>query len=168
MNLSNRLVFDRPVKDDFERFYAIHSDPQTNLFNPAGPMNREKATTVFADLLTHWHTHQFGVWQVRLHISDTVIGFGGLDYRMYGDELKLNLGYRFDTAYWGKGYATELSQYAICFGFETLQVNKIYALVRPRHLLSINVLEKCGLKHCGVLNDVPGEEWSLVFCIEQT
>lgn len=37
------LMPDISKTDDFERFYEIHSDPQTNLFNSDGPMNLEKA-----------------------------------------------------------------------------------------------------------------------------
>ena len=84
--------------------------------------------------------------------------------RFYGDERKLNVGYRFDKKYWGKGYATELAQSAIEFG---LNKNELFAIVRPMHLASIKVLEKCNMKLFGELNDVPNEEHSLIYKIEK-
>ena len=167
MHNSNRLVLDKPQTADFGRFYEIHSDPKTNLFNPGGPMNMEKAKEVFNEWLTHWNEYNFGAWAIKLKGTETIAGFGGLSYRMYGDELKLNLGYRFDAAFWGQGYATELAKYTIVYGFSELQKDKIFAIVRPKHAVSIKVLEKCGMQLSGKLNDVPGEEESLVYIIEK-
>jgi RimJ/RimL family protein N-acetyltransferase len=79
----------------------------------------------------------------------------------------LNLGYRFDKNYWGKGYATELSRYAIEFGLYELNKKEIFAIVRPTHIVSIKVLEKCNMKLFGELDDVPNEAHSLVYKIEK-
>ena len=167
MQQSDRLILQRPQPGDFERYYEIHSDPETNLFNPSGPMNLEKAKTSFAQMMANWDEHGFGSWTIKTKDSGTIIGFGGLSYRMYVDELKLNLGYRFDKDFWGQGYATELASYAISYGFSELQLDTIFAIVRPKHAASIKVLEKCNMQLLGQLNDVPDQEDSLVFIIEK-
>lgn len=167
MHHSKRLTLDRPVLNDFDRFFAIDSDPETNLFNPLGPMNLESARLVFSNMLKHWDDHQFGSWTIKISSSETIIGFGGLSYRTYGNELKLNLGDRFDTAFWGKGYATELANFSIHYGLHQLQLEKIFALVRPKHAASIKVLEKCNMQLFGKLDDVPNEANSLVYVIEK-
>ena len=166
MRQSDRLILDKTHKDDFKRFYEIHSDPKTNLFNPNGPMNAEKAKETFEEFITHWNKHNFGTWTIKAIDSKTIIGFGGLSYRMYGNELKLNLGYRFDKDSWGHGYATELAKYAIKYGFDELKADRIFAIVRPKHAVSIKVLEKCNMVLIETLNDVPNEENSLVYMIE--
>ena len=166
MRLSDRLILDKPVQQDFKRFYEINADPETNLFNPNGAMSFETSGKDFDEILTHWEVNGFGVWSVReKDIPEFVIGFGGLSDRLYGAETKLNLGYRFDKNYWGKGYATELAQHAIDFGFTELDKKEIFAIVRPKHLSSINVLEKCKMKLFGGLNDFENEENSLIYRI---
>lgn len=164
---SGRLNLEIPRLVDFTRYYEIYADPQTNLFNPSGPMNLEKAENSFAAIQVHWSTHHFGIWAIRHRGSNDVIGFGGLSYLLYGNELKLNLGYRFDKNVWGNGYATELAAFSITYGFTELNADKIYALVRPNHHASIHVLEKCNMKVFGRLNDVPGHESSLVYAISK-
>lgn len=166
MHHSKRLLLDIPCRDDFQRFYEIHSDPQTNLFNPAGPLDLAGSEQAFEKLITHWGRYNFGSWTIKLNGPGTIIGFGGLSYRMYLHEEKLNLGYRFDRNYWGKGYASELASYAISFGFSELQFDKIFAIVRPKHAASIKILEKSGMKLIETINDVPGKENSLVYIIE--
>ena len=54
MRSSGRLILDKPVKEDFKRFYEINADPGTNLFNPAGAMNFEMAEKTFNKMIEHW------------------------------------------------------------------------------------------------------------------
>ena len=164
---SERLVYDKPQEKDFQRYFEIHSDPQTNLFNPAGPLTLENARPRFENFKNHWSDHDFGSWIISEKNTGRVAGFGGLSYRMYGDEMKVNLGYRFDKDFWAKGYATEMSRFAINFGFHILNFDQIYAIVRPMHAASIRILEKCNMKLSGTLDDVAGQEESLIYLIER-
>ncbi len=52
---------------------------------------------------------------------------------------------------WSKGYATEASSAAVRFGFEELQLNRIYAHHMVRNPASGRVLEKIGMKREGLL-----------------
>jgi len=167
MKQSERLLFDIPQEEDFKRFYEIHSDPQTNLFNPNGPLLIENAKEAFQKFIDHWSDHNFGSWAIRLKDTKEVIGFGGLSYRMYGKEQRLNLGYRFDKDFWGKGYASEVSQHSIHYAFSEMKVAEIFAIVRPKHAASINVLEKCNMRLLETIDDVPGEEESLIYILKK-
>ncbi|MCW3465183.1 GNAT family N-acetyltransferase [Chitinophaga nivalis] len=162
---TDRLLLDALQPSDLTRYFEIFSDPATNLYNPSGPLKSlEEARAIFDRQLTHWTEHHFGTWAIKLKDDPaTLIGFGGLTYRKYGDELKLNLGYRFDKDHWGKGYATELAKYAIDFCFNHLQKETVWALVRPYNTVSVKVLEKAGMLLVSDLDDVPGEVKSLVF-----
>lgn len=169
MNPPKSLVYLKPSKEDFNRYYEIHSDPETNLFNPNGAMNRATAKQSFATLLDHWDKYGFGTWCISEKANPAyVIGFGGLDHRLYVTDFKLNLGYRFDKEFWGKGYATELANHAIDHGFSDLGKTEIFAIVRPNHLASIKILEKCNMKLIDELNDVPKQKNSLIYHILKT
>ncbi|AZE84180.1 GCN5-related N-acetyltransferase [Pseudomonas orientalis] len=51
----SRLVYRAPVPEDLERLFAIFGDPQTNLFNPAGPMaGIEDARRLLGRWLQQW------------------------------------------------------------------------------------------------------------------
>lgn len=168
MNSSSRLLLDKPKKEDFQRFYEINSDPETNLFNPNGAMDLETAEKVFEEMLVHWVEQGFGFWSIKEKENpEYVIGFGGIADRLYVDEIKLNLGYRFDKNYWGKGYATEVAQSAVTFGLDVLNKEALFAIVRPKHLASIHVLEKCNMKLVYEQDDVPNEAYSLIYKIEK-
>lgn len=168
MRRTARLLLRRPVEADLARFFAIHGDPAANLFNPAGPWRTlEQADATLSAVLAHWRQHGYGQWAVAaLDNPGHVIGFGGLSLRPYLDVQRINLGYRFDPAAWGAGYATELAAAARDVGLDELALGSLYALVRPRHQASIRVLEKIGMRQVDLLDDVPGEAPSLVFRID--
>nr|WP_281169299.1 GNAT family N-acetyltransferase [Spirochaeta cellobiosiphila] len=63
--------------------------------------------------------HGFGQWKIVTKGAD-IIGIGGLSYKMFGNEEKLNLGYRIDEKFWGKGYATKIAHFAIHYGVSIL------------------------------------------------
>ena len=168
MKTTERLILRKPEKQDFERFFEINKDPQTNLYNPSGPMSLEKAENTFNRMLEHWDQYNFGGWAIlEKENPDRVIGFGGLSYKMYDEEEKLNLGYRFAPEAWGKGYATEFSKKAIDFGFNDLNEKEIFGMVRPANVVSIKVLEKAGMEQTGQPNDVPDQPESLIYRIQK-
>ena len=160
-----RLIYRQPQPADVQRLFAIFGDPQTNLFNPAGPMATLDAAQRQLDRwLGQWAAQGYGWWAIaRRESPEHIIGFGGIAPLNYLTEQRINLGYRFAVEAWGQGYATELGRDALTLAFETLGLPNVYGLVRPEHAASIRVLEKIGMQPFGSLDDVPGKPPSLVF-----
>ncbi|PRY04591.1 GNAT family N-acetyltransferase [Paraburkholderia sp. BL25I1N1] len=162
-----RMILRQPTSSDVGALFRIYGDPLTNEFNPAGPMRSlADAETTMARWLDHWIKNGFGTWAIAWAARPSeVVGFGGLSYRPFGDEVKVNLGYRLGVEAWGRGLATELATAAIKLGFQTPHLQEIFALVRSNHVASRNVLEKAGLTQFGTLDDVPGDAPSIVYRI---
>lgn len=64
---------------------------------------------------------------------------------------RAELGYWIGSAFWGKGYATEVAKALIGFGFHVLNFNRLGAGCLARNPASARVLEKAGLKYEGCL-----------------
>lgn len=156
----------RPVEhSDAAALFSIYGDPATNRFNPAGPYpDIDHARTVLDGWLDHWQCQGFGHWAISLWDSpQNIIGFGGISLRRYTDTEINNLGYRFATAAWGKGLATEFAARAVFNGFDNLKLSDISAVVRPNHLASQNVLHKVGFTYFGNIDDVKDAPPSMLF-----
>jgi RimJ/RimL family protein N-acetyltransferase len=164
-----RIIARQPTSRDVDTLFRIYGDPRTNEFNPVGPMRSlVDAETTMARWVDHWTENGFGTWAIAwVDRPGEVVGFGGLSYRPFGDEIKVNVGYRLGVEAWGRGLATELATTAIKFGFQALHVQEIFALVRSNHLASRRVLEKAGLTQFGTLDDVPGDAPSIVYKISR-
>lgn len=164
-----RLLLRAMRPSDDKDLFRIYGDPATNTFNPAGPYpDLAHAQKVLADRLRSYQRYGYDSWAIATQDApDTLIGFGGLSVRIHGDETIHNLGYRFATSAWGKGYATELSRFALEYGFRELGLDTISARVRSHHQASIHVLEKTGLRFLKEIHDVDNAPPSLFYSITQ-
>jgi RimJ/RimL family protein N-acetyltransferase len=155
---TDRLVL-RPVhRDDVERLWAIHGDPETNRYNPAGPLpSRAAAEELLRQWESHWQEHDFGYWAIATREQpSTVIGFGGLRLRYFRDAERLNLYFRLATSTWGKGYATEMGRAAVALAFDRLRHDAVFATTRPANQPSIAALGRLGFQQDGEVADDRG------------
>jgi len=63
------------------------------------------------------------------------------------------LGYCFDDAAWGQGYATEAAHALLWWAFDTLDLNRVQAETDTRNVASARVLEKLGFQREGTLRE---------------
>ncbi len=170
MIIETERLYLRPVAaGDVDALYAIYGDPQTNLFNPAGPYpDIDFAQTILAGWMEQWPLHGFGHWAISLRSTPAeIIGFGGLSRRKVDETRNINLGYRFSTSVWGKGFATEFALASLAFGFDQLKLREISALVRENHLTSRQVLEKIGMQRVGELCEMENGVGSVVYTLRR-
>jgi RimJ/RimL family protein N-acetyltransferase len=164
---TQRLILRRPRAGDIDAVFAIHGDPETNRFNPAGPMQTlDQADTVLSGWRAHWDAQGFGYWAISaIDAPNHLIGFGGIVRKALDGRATLNLYFRFRPEAWSKGYASELASAALKLAFETLGEKEVVGIVRRDNAPSIKALQRTGLKLAGEIDDVPPREPSLIFAI---
>lgn len=133
--------------DDAPTFFALNSNPEVMRYTGEPPLESvEQARRAIIEY-PDFTTHGYGRWGCFLRETGRLIGFCGLKHL---DDLgEVDLGYRFLPEHWGRGYATEAGAATLAFGFETLELPRIIALVLPDNAASIRVLEKLGLRFVG-------------------
>src|ERR1700691_4956998 len=70
---------------------------------------------------------------------------GGVGLKPETAHQRAELGYWIGVPYWGNGYATEAAQAMLKYGFETLELQRIFASYVPRNVASGKVLQKIGM-----------------------
>jgi ribosomal-protein-alanine N-acetyltransferase len=80
------------------------------------------------------------------------IGWCGLT-RWNPEFRSASLGYCFDDAAWGHGYATEAGSAVLHWAFNALDLNRVQAEVDTRNAASARVLEKLGFLREGTLRE---------------
>ena len=103
----------------------------------------EETAQRIADIEAHWHKHGFGDWGVIEKLSGQLIGFSGLHY--IADMPEVNIGYAVEKVRWRQGFGFETCQAVLDFGFQTLALHQIVAVIAPVNQASIHLAEKCGL-----------------------
>jgi len=74
---------------------------------------------------------------------------GGIGLRIAQEHQHAELGYWLGIAYWGQGYATEAAREMLRFGFEELELQRIFASHFGHNPASGSVLKKIGMRHEG-------------------
>ena len=86
----------------------------------------------------------FGLWGVELKASGQLAGMCGLIQR---DTLPApDLGYAFLPAFRGQGLAHEAASLCLAFGFQTLAMPRILAIVTETNAASRRLLESLGMR----------------------
>ena len=139
---TKRLILRPFTLDDILPSYEMNLDKEVSKYTGDGGVvsKAEIERRIKQDVLGDYQTHGFGRFAVELKSTGEFIGFAGLKYL---DDLKeVDLGYRFMKPYWGQGLATEAAKACVDFGFNTLKLKRIIAMVLPENMGSIRVLEK--------------------------
>jgi RimJ/RimL family protein N-acetyltransferase len=109
-------------------------------------------------------------YQMAVVLPDTheVIGCCGIR-KNSSDAIEADIGYELNPAYWGNGYATEIVNRLLEFGFNELKLHRIWSFCIAENTASRRVLEKTGFKKEGLCREndyFKGRYWNtLIFGI---
>lgn len=144
--LTDRLRL-RPYRSgDVTAMYAVFGDPEVMRFSMSGgDRSIDETQTRVQKLIDHQAKFGFSLWVVEDRATGAVLGDCGLKQLEEGPEIEV--GYRFAKPHWGRGYATEAAAASVRYGFGTLNLPRIVAVVAPPNTASSHVLEKIGLKY---------------------
>ena len=144
---TERLILRPFTLDDIPAAHGMNLDERVNEYTGDGGVVSLEETTrrIQEDVLGDYAKYGYGRLAVILKSENKFIGFAGLKY--LDDMNEVDLGYRFLSAHWGKGIATEAAIACLNYGFNTLQLKRIIAMLLPNNIGSIRVLEKTGFHY---------------------
>ncbi len=144
----------RPFDDaDADDLFALHSDPRVLRYWDAPPWNERGRAERFIAACRQMAEEGTGVRLAVDRAGDTAfIGWCSLN-RWNPDHRSASLGYCFDRAAWGHGYATEAARAVLRWAFDTLDLNRVQAETDTRNVASARVLEKLGFVREGTLRE---------------
>jgi RimJ/RimL family protein N-acetyltransferase len=92
---------------------------------------------------------QQAVFAIVLRSAATPLG--AIELRINREDQRGELGYWIGRPHWNQGYCTEAGRAMLRFGFESLDLNRIFAHHFARNPASGRVLQKLGMTHEGCL-----------------
>lgn len=89
--------------------------------------------------------------EIRLAITLRNDGrmIGGIGLRLFEQSCNAELGYWLGVPYWRQGYATEAAREMLRYGFQKLELHRIFATHFIHNPASGRVLEKIGMRYEG-------------------
>lgn len=146
---TDRLLLRQFTTDDYDLMYQLNSDAEVMKYILDGKTQSYEEAKAYLDrILGLYAQHpQLGTWAVEWKENNDFVGWACL--RPFEQPEKRELGYRLLKKYWGMGIASEISQAIVQYGFQTLNLPQIMAVLVKEHKASWRVLEKAGLRHVG-------------------
>jgi ribosomal-protein-alanine N-acetyltransferase len=122
----------------------IYGDPDVMRYMRTGnPTPAERLPVILDYYIRYWQEHPFGLWAVERRDDGALLGQCGLFH--LDNTAEVEVAYLLAKDAWGQGFATEAAAATLRYGFETVGLDRIVAVVRPQNIASQRVLEKIGL-----------------------
>ena len=151
---TERLLLRPLTTADVEEVVAMHATPEV-MRTMRGAFERPRALERLERNEREWQDRGHGLMAIVERASDRFVGRSGLKYWPQFDEVEV--GWVLHPDFWGQGFATEAGCACLDWGFKSLDVPYITAMIMPENVRSIRVAERLGmrpLRH-DVLIDIP-------------
>ena len=138
----------RPFKDDdVDDYFGVLDSPEVRrwLHIPES-LDRSDAWQQMAWFVGQWELRGTGHWALEEKKSGQFVGRAGLHRPERHDWPGVEVGWLLHPDYWGRGYATEAGAVAVRYGFEELQVDKLFSCILPENHRSQAVAKRLGFE----------------------
>ena len=154
---TERLTLRQLESADAEDMLAFSGDPYVQRFN--GPVyNTVDEVEELVDWYDAEYRNQDGIsWAVTFTGENKVIGMFGL-HHWSRRHRRAEAGYDLAKAYWGQGIASETLRTILTFGFEQLNLHRIYAGTIADNHESVRLLERLGFTREGTRRESSWED----------
>ena len=145
---TERLGLRRFREIDFDWFAALYADADVTR-HLGGVKSRSDARAFFDErILCYYDEHPgLGMWMTTRLADGQPIGFHLLNH-IRGESI-VQVGFTIAKPAWGMGYATEMGEAVLRYGFVDLQLPRIAGMANRDNLASQRVLAKIGLERRG-------------------
>lgn len=148
---ADRLLLKEISWNDLDQIHKLQSLPEIDRYNTLGiPKSIQDTKNVLRPYIEDQNNiarKQF-CWDILIKSGDEFIGIAGMI--LSADRFRMGeIYYNILPQHWGNGFATEVGQSLITFGFTRLKLHRIEAGVATENSRSIRVLEKIGMTREG-------------------
>lgn len=154
---TENLILRHLKPSDLERMYELDSNPIVHKYlgNKPNTSKLQSEKDIAFNIQQHID-RGIARWAAIEKSSGEFIGWSGLrlnnDLTFNNKTNFYDVGYRFITRYWGRGYATESSIVALDYFFNTMNKELLVGVAEVKNIASNRVLEKIGLDFINEFN----------------
>ncbi|POY38755.1 N-acetyltransferase [Flavobacterium alvei] len=141
---TERLLLRRVVNKDVEQIFALRSDKEVMKYIPRPLVKTKDDALAHITMIDEKIDTNEGInWAITLKNNDKLIGIIGL-YRIQPEHFRAEIGYMLLPEYHGKGIVSEAINEVVNYGFASIKLHSIEAIIDPKNFASEKVLQKNG------------------------
>ncbi len=142
---TNRLVLKEFSIDDIDGFFELNNDPVVLKYTGDKAFVNKTEVAEFISKYDQYEKYGFGRWSVYLKDTNQYVGFTGL--RHSKESKDIDIGFRINRKYWGKGFATESAMASLNVAFHQYNVEQVTARAMKDNVASHTVIKKLAMKY---------------------
>ncbi len=148
---TDRLLLRKLTEADVEDLYDYASQDKVTKYVPWHThRSREDTQKFIAYALQQYKNHALAPWGIEYKKNGKLIGT--IDFVSWQPfHHRAEIGYVLSPDYWGQGIMTEAGKRILAFGFEKMDLVRIYARCTVENTASARVMEKLGMSFEGIL-----------------
>ena len=141
-----RLILRPWRQSDLALFAELNADPAVMRLL-GGVLRREESNAYAGRAEAHFAEHGFCKWAVEAPGVSPLVGAVGLSHVRFQASFTpaVEVAWRLDRRYWGRGYATEAAQASVDDGFRRVGLKAIVAMTTLGNHASMRVMEHLGM-----------------------
>jgi RimJ/RimL family protein N-acetyltransferase len=146
---TQRLRLRRFTAGEADLLIELDSDPEVMRYISGGaPSDPERIRTVTLPSILAWYDRddRYGLWAAELKEGREFAGWFHF-WPAKQEPHDIEVGYRLEKKFWGRGLATEGTVALIRLGFETYGLERVVARTLRENAASRRVLEKAGMTY---------------------
>jgi RimJ/RimL family protein N-acetyltransferase len=138
---TKRLLLRPLALGDVDELVALHDHPEVARFIKR--LERPAAEERLRLAEREWLERGHGMFAVLDRVTGRFLGRAGLKYWDQFDETEVGWALRRDA--WGHGYATEAARACVEWGFASLELPYLTAMIHPQNEASIRLAHRLGM-----------------------
>jgi ribosomal-protein-alanine N-acetyltransferase len=143
---TERLLMRRLVASDLDDLYALYRDLEIRRYFPEGALTLDETREELAWFLNGHPDHpELGLWATIHKPTGQFIGRCGLLPWTIDGVDEVEIAYLIAKPWQRQGLGAEAARALVRYGFETLGLKRLIAVVDPENEASIRTSEKAGL-----------------------
>ncbi|MBM7583665.1 RimJ/RimL family protein N-acetyltransferase [Bacillus pakistanensis] len=149
-----RVFFRELTQKDWIDVHKYASQEMVCQFQPWGPNTQDESLAYVNKIIedTNQLPRSRYAFAIILKENERMIGVGEINIRDRNNRIG-EITYIINPDHWGNGYATEVAEMLINFGFCELKFHRLFATCDPRNIGSSRVLEKVGMTKEGRIRE---------------
>ena len=145
--LTNRLKLTVFSQSHLSELVRLNVDPEVMRYFPA-TLNPEESAALLQRIIEHQRINGYSLFALHLKESDTFVGWCGLMKVPFSAHFTpaVEIGWRLNKIFWGKGLAPEAARSVLRFGFLGLGLSEIVSFTAELNQPSLRVMQKIGMQ----------------------
>jgi len=147
---TQRLLLRHWEKSDLEAFILMNANADVMRYFP-DILNAEETKSFYDSIQQGFSEYGYGLYAVEKKGNGCFMGFIGFHWARFDADFCpcVEIGWRLDNRYWGKGYATEGAKACLEYGFEKLAFDEVVSFTAVENMPSQRVMQKIGMQFEG-------------------